>query len=289
GLAVAYRVEQSGGFHPVVPAAQAVQVLDGGGTAASGVLEVELLDVVHLADRHDVAVAAGHGAHGIDEAQVLGNRGGGAIGAGGGVQVVARDGIGQHSLEGGCLGDQLARHAGRDRDGAVEGGGSVREPEQCQQRDHDREAEGWFGHFDRTGVELCADCDRVPQGGQRQVAPCAGGVPVEVEGDRRSGLERVTLRVLDGAGGGIEPLAEGGELGDRATDHEAGGAVAVRGGREGDRALLLRGLLDGPAAEPGHQRAQLAVEAPDVDRLELPGGDPLIDLPALVRGETQDA
>src|SRR5699024_6625554 len=101
--------------------------------------------------------------------------------------------------------------------------------------------------------------------------------------------ESAALCVLDGASGGVELLAEGGELGDRAADHETGGAVAVRGGREGDRALLLRGLLDGAATEPGHQSAQLAVETLDVDRFELPGGDPLVDLPALVRGQTQDA
>ena len=35
--------------------------------------------------------------------------------------------------------------------------------------------------------------------------------------------------------------------------------------------------------------AQLAVEALDVDRVELPGGDPLIDLAALGGGEAQDA
>src|SRR5690606_28432108 len=59
------RVEEARGLHAVVAAAEAVQVLDRGGAAAGGVLEVELLDVVALADGHDVAVAAGDGADGV--------------------------------------------------------------------------------------------------------------------------------------------------------------------------------------------------------------------------------
>ena len=55
----------------------------------------------------------------------------------------------------------------------------------------------------------------------------ARGVPIEVEGDRRTGLESVSLGVLDGACGGIEPLTEGGDLWDRTADHDAGSAVAV--------------------------------------------------------------
>src|SRR5690606_2080543 len=53
-------VEQASGLHPVVGAAEPVEVLDGGRTAALGILEVELLDAVGLSDGHDVAGATGH-------------------------------------------------------------------------------------------------------------------------------------------------------------------------------------------------------------------------------------
>ena len=283
------RVEEARGLHAVVAAAEAVQVLDRGGAAAGGVLEVELLDVVALADGHDVAVAAGDGADGVDEAQVLGHRAADPVGPRGGGGVAAPGRVGEDAFEGRRLRGELAGHARGDRDGAVERRGRVRAAQQGQDRHDDGDPEGGLGHLDAAGRERGACHHRVAQRGKRHGPALAGDVAVEVEGDRCSGLERLALGVLDGAGGGVETAAEREELGDRADDGEAAGTVAVRGGGEVDGALLAGRLLHGGAAVPVDEQAQLAVEALDVDRVELPGGDAFVDLAALVGGQPQHA
>ena len=268
-----------------MPPVQPVEVLDAGGASLFGMLVVELLDVVVLRIVGGRLRAAGGGAAGVDQPQVLDHLGGGPVALGGQGQERTGERCGEDPVPDGLGLGERAGHVRRQRCHAVVGGGGVVQAHQGEHGDDHVDAVARRGHLDPRGLQQGALDDGVAQCGQRHGGPVALDVPVEVEGDRRALLESVALRLLDGLRRGVEAAGEPEDLRDRAGDAQAGDAVIPPAELDGDIAGVLGAGARTGRLEPGDELTQLVAETIGGKRGEIPGGDIFIGLGTLMGRE----
>lgn len=215
----------------------------------------------------------------MPQPQVLEHPRGGAVGLGGQGQERAGGGVGENTVPGLALPGELSGHDGGDGDGAIQGAGFLGCAEQGQGRDGDGETEPLPRDLHAVGVQARAGEQFVAQPGQGQGLAVGGDRAVGIQGRGLPGLQGVALGVLDGAGGGVQALGQGEDLGDRADHLEAADAVLPHR-QQVDAASSFGGVLGRGLSLCVDAGQGVGEAAPVLLHRQLPqrpGGDALVE------------